>query len=252
MTGQALKNGPRIVATIEARMTSSRLPGKVLMHAAGKPMLQHMIERLQRVSSLDGVVVATTVNATDDPVVELAEQLGVGYFRGSEDDVLVRVLDAARAHDVDVIVETTGDCPLIDPALVETCVQGYLGAEVDYVSNILERTYPIGMDTQVFATDVLADVASRTDDPDDHEHVSLYIYRHPEIYSLKNMPGTASLTRPDLALTLDTPEDFDLLHGIFEALYPTNPTFDLADILHLIDTDSALGEINAHVRRKHV
>ena len=99
---------------------------------------------------------------------------------------------------------------------------------------------------------MLADVASRTNDPDDHEHVSLYIYRHPEIYSLKNLAGAAELTRPDLALTLDTREDFDLLHGIFEALYPTNPTFDLADILHLIDTDPALAQINAHVRRKHV
>jgi spore coat polysaccharide biosynthesis protein SpsF len=242
----------RIVATIEARMTSSRLPGKVLMQAAGKPMLQHMIERLQRVPSLDGVVVATTVNATDDPTCELAEGLGVGYHRGSEADVLQRVLDAARAHDVDVIVETTGDCPLIDPVLVEACVQGYLAAGVDYVSNILERTYPIGMDTQVFATDVLADVASRTSDPDDHEHVSLYIYRHPEIYTLKNMPGPPELSRPTLGLTLDTPEDYELLRAVFEALYPSNPAFSLGDVLKLLDTDPRLAEINAHIRRKHV
>ncbi|MEK9753123.1 MAG: glycosyltransferase family protein [Rhodospirillaceae bacterium] len=243
---------PRIVATIEARMTSSRLPGKVLMDGAGKPMLAHMIERLQRVPSLDGVVVATTVNATDDPVVDLAAGLGVGYFRGSEDDVLLRVLGAAQAHDIDVIVETTGDCPLIDPELVETCIQGYLAAGVDYVSNVLERTYPVGMDTQVFATKVLADVARRTDDPVDHEHVSLFIYRHPEIYSLKNMPGSPELTRPELGLTLDTPEDYQLLRAVFEALYPTNPGFSLVDILRLLDTDPKLAQINAHIRRKHV
>lgn len=247
-----MNGNKRIVATIEARMTSTRLPGKVLLEAAGKPMLQHMIERLQRVPSLDGVVVATTVNATDDPIVQLAERLGVGYFRGSEDDVLQRVLDAARAHDVDVIVETTGDCPLIDPVLVEACVQGYIMAGVDYVSNILERTYPIGMDTQVFATDVLADVAARTSDAADHEHVSLYIYRHPEIYTLKNMPGPAELTRPKLGLTLDTPEDYRLLRAVFEALYPQNPAFSLGDVLNLLDTDPKLGEINAHIRRKHV
>ena len=240
----------RIVATIEARMTSSRLPGKVLMEAAGKPMLAHMVERLSRVPSLDGIVVATTRNATDDPIVELAARLGISCFRGSEDDVLLRVLDAARAYDVGVIVETTGDCPLIDPALVEACIQGYLSAGVDY--NILERTYPIGMDTQVFATDVLADVATRTFDPDDHEHVSLYIYRHPEIYSLKNMPGPAELTRPELGLTLDTPEDFELLRAVFEALYPENPAFSLADILTFLDTDPSLAATNAHVRRKHV
>lgn len=241
----------RIVATIEARMTSSRLPGKVLMDAAGKPMLQHMIERLQKVPSLDGVVVATTVNATDDPVVELAEQLGVGCFRGSEDDVLKRVLDAARAHEVDVIVETTGDCPLIDPELVEACIQGYLAAGVDYVSNVLERTYPRGMDTQVFATDVLADVAARTDDPEDHEHVSLFIYRNPELYSLKNMPGGPELSDPELGLTLDTPEDFELIKRIFEVLYPVDPDFRLADILALLKRDPELARINRHIERKH-
>jgi len=246
-----MPDGRRIVATIEARMTSSRLPGKVLMEAAGKPMLAHMIERLKRVPSLDGIVVATTGNATDAPVVELADRLGVGCFRGSEDDVLARVLGAARAHDVDVIVEMTGDCPLIDPALVEDCIQGYLAAGVDYVSNVLERTYPRGMDTQVFATDILADVAARTDDPEDHEHVSLYIYNHPEIYTLKNMPGPPELTDPGLGLPLDTPEDLELIRRIFEALYPDNPAFTLADVLALLVDDPALAELNAHIERKH-
>lgn len=242
---------PRIVATIEARMTSSRLPGKVLMEACGKPMLQHMIERLHRVASLDGIVVATTENETDAPIVELAERLDVRCHRGSEEDVLMRVLDAARAHEADVIVEMTGDCPLIDPALVEDCIQGYLAAGVDYVSNVLERTYPRGMDTQVFATGVLADAASRTDDPEDHEHVSLYIYNHPEIYSLKNMPGPPELTDPGLGLTLDTPEDLALIRSVFEILYPETPEFALADILAVLRARPELAELNAHVRRKH-
>ena len=242
----------KIVATIEARMTSSRLPGKVLKQAAGKPMLELMIERLKRVPSLDQLVVATTVNATDDPVVELADRIGVGSFRGSEDDVLKRVLNAARVHDADIIVELTGDCPLIDPALVEICVQGYLDGDVDYVSNVLERTYPVGMDVQVFATDILADVASRTDDPADHEHVSLYIYRHPELYRLKNFPGPAALTNPGLGLTLDTAQDFELIAQIFDALYVANPAFDLADILNLLEQRPHLLDINNDVRRKHV
>ena len=241
----------RIVATIEARMTSSRLPGKVLMEACGKPMLQHMIERLQRVPSLDGIIVATTGNDTDAAIVELAESMDVGVFQGSEDDVLLRVLGAAREHDIDVIVEMTGDCPLIDPSLVEDCILGYQNAEVDYVSNVLERTYPRGMDTQVFATEILADVANRTDDPEDYEHVSIYIYRHPEIYSLKNMPGPPELTDPELGLTLDAPEDFELIRRIFEILYPDNPDFRLSDILSLLENNSALAGLNAHVRRKH-
>ena len=241
----------RIVATIEARMTSSRFPGKVLMEACGKPMLQHMIERLQRVPSLDGIVVATTGNDADIPIVNLAQSMGVGFFQGSEYDVLLRVLHSARAYDIDVIVEMTGDCPLIDPVLVEDCIRGYQVAGVDYVSNVLERTYPRGMDTQVFATEVLADVADRTDDPEDHEHVSIFIYSHPEIYSLKNMPGPPELTNPGLGLTLDTPEDLELIRRIFEILYPDNPNFTLADILAALKDNPALTELNAHVRRKH-
>ena len=241
---------PRTVATIEARMTSTRLPGKVLKETVSKPMLELMIERLKRVPSLDGIVVATTVNATDDPVVALAERLGVGAWRGSEEDVLVRVLDAAVHHKIDVIVETTGDCPLIDPAAVEECIQVYRAARVDFVANVLERTYPIGMDTRIFSTAVLADVARRTDDPVDHEHVSLYIYRHPEIYTLRNVPAPPALTKPELALTLDTPEDYRLIKAIFEDLYPKNPAFTLADALAFLDRHPDLAVLNAHVRRK--
>lgn len=239
---------PRIVATIEARMTSTRLPGKVLKEAVGKPMLALMVERLKQVPSLDDVVIATTTNATDDPVVDLAEALGIGYFRGSEHDVMGRVLGTARAHDIDVIVETTGDCPLIDPDIVERCVQTYFQSDVDYLSNALDRSFPIGMDTQVFAADILADAESRTDDVHDREHVSLFIYSNPQMYSLKNVSAPADLTEPKLALTLDTAEDFELIRQVFEELYPINPEFRLADIFALLQRRPELREINAHVR----
>ncbi|TCS62995.1 cytidylyltransferase domain-containing protein [Varunaivibrio sulfuroxidans] len=239
---------PRTLATIEARMTSSRLPGKVLKPVLGRPMLALMVERLRRVSALDGIVIATTVNATDDPLVDLAENLGVGVFRGSEDDVMGRVLGAARAHGADVIVETTGDCPLIDPAIVQRCVEAYAAADVDYLSNVLTRSYPIGMDTQVFAADILADAAARTDDPRDREHVSLYIYNHPERYRLQNVAAPPALRDPNLALTLDTAEDLALIAAVFEALYPENPDFRLDDILRLLARKPELREINRHVR----
>ena len=246
-----MRSPENIVATIEARMTSSRLPGKVLMEVADKSFLAHMIERLRRVPSLNGIVIATTKNDADDPIAELAADLDVGCFRGSEKDVLHRVLSAARAHKADLIVETTGDCPLIDPDLVELCIQAYLGTNVDYVSNVLERTYPVGMDTQVFSTDILADVAKRTDHPDDREHVSLYIYRHPEIYSLKNIPGPSELSWPNLRLTLDTPADFENLRFIFATLYPTNPCFDLADVLELVRCNTHLSSLNLDIRDKN-
>ena len=218
-------------------MTSSRLPGKVLAECVGKPMLELMVERLRRVPSLDDIVIATTANATDDPVAALAERLGVCCFRGSEFDVLDRVLRAARAFDVDVIVETTGDCPCIDPEIVEACIANYQRGGADYVSNVLERSWPVGMDTQVFATDVLADVAARTNDPQDREHVSLYIYHHPERYRLRNVEAPADETAPDLRMTLDTAEDLALIRDVFESLYPTDPKFGVRDILaHLRST----------------
>lgn len=243
----------RTVATIEARMTSSRLPGKVLMPAHGKPMLARMVERLKRVPSLDGIVVATTENITDNPIEEVARDLGIGCWRGSEDDVLARVRDAAHAHGIDVIVELTGDCPLIDPAIVESCIQAYRAAGVDYLSNVLERSFPIGMDTQVFRRDILDDVARRTDDPVDHEHVSLYIYRHPELYSLSNVAAPPELTDPELRLTLDTLEDYKLITAVFDALLPTKgPGFTLGDVLDLLRAEPQLRRLNDHVAHRRV
>lgn len=243
---------PRICATIEARMTSTRLPGKVLAPCLGKPMLELMVERVRRVPSLDGIIIATTTNRTDDPVAALAERLGVGCWRGSEEDVLTRVLEAARAHRVDVVVELTGDCPLIDPEIVERVIQEYRHAGADYVSNVLTRSYPIGMDTEVFATNVLEDVARRTDDPVDREHVSVYIYRHPEIYTLGNVAAPPRCERPRLRLTLDTTEDLQVIRSVFEALYPANPEFSLADVLAFLDRKPEISAINAHVQHRYV
>src|SRR3954468_19392190 len=224
----------RVVATIEARMTSSRLPGKVLLPARGRPLLELMVERLRRCRHLDEIVIATTEDASSDPLQALAERLGVGCFRGSEDDVLARVLGAARAFDAELIVETTGDCPLIDPATVDLVISRFHDADVDYCANNLERTYPRGMDAQAFPTAVLAEVATLTDDPHDHEHVSLYIYEHPERYRLRSVVSDRPETG-ELRLTVDTAEDYELVRTVFEELYPRDPAFALPEILALLD-----------------
>jgi spore coat polysaccharide biosynthesis protein SpsF len=238
--------------TIEARMGSSRLPGKVLKRAVGKPMLALMIERLKRVRNIDKIIVATTIKSADDPIVELAEGVGIDYYRGSEDDVLGRVLEAAQHHGIDLIVETTGDCPLIDPGTVDLVVETYLQSNVDYCSNVLTRSYPIGMDTQVFATEILQDVAIRTNDPQDREHVSLYIYNHPELYKLKNVLSPPDLTASEWRLTLDTLEDYALIKTIFETLYPVKCDFSLADIFTLLKDRPDLLEINSHVPHRWI
>lgn len=223
------------VATVEARMTSTRLPGKVLMPILGRPMLALLIERLQRSRTLDAIVIATTSNPQDDPVSGLAEQLGVGCYRGSEHDVLDRVVRAAQAAEAEVIVEITGDCPLIDPEVIDRLVEVYRSAGVDYVANVLERTYPAGLDTQVFARELLERVAWETQDPDDREHVSLYIYRHPEFFSLLNVESGLASRYSDIRLTVDTAEDFSLVREIYEELYPVAPDFGTADVLALLD-----------------
>ncbi|MBF0164655.1 MAG: glycosyltransferase family protein [Magnetococcales bacterium] len=239
-------------AIIEARMTSTRLPGKVLLPICGKPELELLVERLRQSRLLDGVVIATTVNATDDPLEQLAQRLGVGCFRGSEEDVLERVLLAAQASKTDVIVEVTGDCPLVDPEILDDLVARYRLGGHDYVSNTLVRSYPRGMDVQVFSTATLADVASRTSDPVDHEHVSLFIYEHPELYRLYNQ--VSDLPEPwwDLRLTLDTQEDYTLIRQIFEALYPVHREFRLADILALLERHPEWLGVNRHIQQKKV
>lgn len=243
----------KIVATVEARMTSTRLPGKVLLPAAGKPLLAHLVERLKRVTSVHEIVIATTTNDSDYPLVELARSLEVSCFRGSEDDVLGRVLGAARTSQADIIVEITGDCPAIDPAIIQHCIDVYHASGADYVSNVLVPTYPWGMDTQVFATDVLAQADAATKgDAAAREHVSLYIYEHPERYKLVNVAAPTELVWPEIHIELDTPEDYEVIRAIFENLFPKNPQFSLADMISFLRDNAHLLGLNEHIKRKAV
>jgi spore coat polysaccharide biosynthesis protein SpsF len=240
-------------AIIQARMTSSRLPGKIMRPILGKPALQLLVERLSRARAVDNIVVATTANATDDVVEDLADRLRIGCFRGSEDDVLARVLGAAQAHNVDLIVEITGDCPLIDPEVIDLVVDAFHDhPPVDYASNVLRRTYPRGLDTQVFPTGVLEEVARLTDDPVDHEHVSLYIYEHPERFRLRNVESGLPERYWPLRMTLDTAEDMALIQAVYEELYPCNPAFRIGDILALLDRRPELVALNSHIEQKLV
>ena len=242
----------RIVATIEARMTSTRLPGKVLLPCIGRPLLELMIERLRHVPGLDDIVIATTINSSDDPIVELAQKLSVSCWRGSEENVMERVLQAAFNSQADVIVELTGDCPLIDPEIVQYCLDEWTIRGVDYLANCIERSYPIGMDTQVFWTKTLADAFSRTQDINDLEHVSLYIYKHPELYKLLNLLAKEDHFDPGLRLTLDTSDDYRLINIIFEQLYQVNQNFSLDDILQFLRINPELRTINSHVKHRYV
>ena len=242
----------KIVATIEARMTSSRLPGKVLLDLAGKPALQQLVERLRRSRYLDEVVVATTDRSTDDPVAEMCRRIGCPVFRGSEDDVLARVLGAAKSVSGDLIVEITGDCPAVDWRHVDLLIETFFAGQYDYVANVAgPRPYPVGFEVQVFPTAVLAEVDQLTQNPVDHEHVSLYIYSHPERYRIHYVEAGPELYQPDLEVTLDTPEDYQLIQAIFKALLPSNPDFSALDVVNLLQQQPELLALTRDVKRKY-
>ncbi len=258
----------RTVCTIEARMQSTRLPGKVLKPILGRPMLALLIERLKMVPELDEVVIATTVHPSCDEIQELAGNLGVGYYRGSEEDVLLRVLEAGRAHEAGLMVQTTGDCPLIDPATISKVIHLFNSSDCDFATNVLtadmvpltpgennfpsSRTYPVGMDVRVFPLSILEKVAKLTNDPVDHEHATNYIWEHPDRFKLVNLDSDLPVWARQLRLTVDTPEDFDLITRIFEELYPSNAQFSLADILSLMERHPELQEINQNIQQKAV
>jgi spore coat polysaccharide biosynthesis protein SpsF len=225
----------RVVATVEARMSSTRLPGKVLRPILGRPMLELLLERLRRAKSVTDVVIATTTNLADDAIAALARRLQVRVFRGSEDDVLDRVLRTARSAQADVIVEITGDCPLVDPEVVDRLATFYLANNYDYVSNCLRKTFPDGFDTQVFSAALLDKVAGLTRNARDREHVSVYIYEHPEMFSLHNVESGLPPYCADMWLSVDTAVDFEVVSTIFEALYPQNPAFSVADVVHFLE-----------------
>lgn len=240
------------VAIIQARMTSTRLPGKVLADICGQPVLARLAERLRRAARIDRIVLATTTNADDDPVAALAAELGLTCFRGSEHDVRSRYVGAAAEADAGTVVRVTGDCPLIDPAIIDRVVGALSDSGADYAANILERSYPIGMDVEAFRRAALDRSVDIDGSADAVEHVTPGLYRHPEKFTLESLVAPDMHRDPDLRLTLDTPEDLDLIRRIFGRLYTEDPAFDLMDILAMIAAQPELRGLNADVPHRWV
>jgi spore coat polysaccharide biosynthesis protein SpsF len=249
---EARDRKPKIVCIVEARFRATRLPGKVLMPILGEPMLGRMVERLRRARTLDEIVVATVDSPSDDALADYAAGIGVPVFRGSEDDVLDRVVRAAQSRESDVIVETTGDCPLIDPGLIDKVVGDFLIGGADFVSNILPHTTPIGTDVRVFRTSDLAEINEKSTDPADHEHVSLHFWEHLDRYRCRNVECGFPEAASTLRLTVDTAEDLELVRTIYAELYPANPEFTLFDVLDLFNRRPDLADMNRHVQQKAV
>ncbi len=235
---------------VQARMTSTRLPGKVMMPLGGRPMLACLLERLRRVTLADKIIVATTTNATDDVIAEFCGEEGVSLHRGSEADVLSRYAEAVRKHDVDVVVRVTSDCPLLDPLLVDRIIGVYQQGQerrIDYVSNMLEPTCPYGMAVEVFSRKALLEADAEASDPAEREHVTPFIYWRPERYVLEAFKLDTDLS--SYRWTVDTPEDFELVQLLYNEIYPVNPLFTMNDVVELMDSHPAWFHINQHIEQ---
>ncbi|WP_291572602.1 glycosyltransferase family protein [Clostridium sp. UBA4548] len=240
----------KVVCIIQARTGSSRLPGKVLKQICGKSVLEHDIDRLKNVKNINEIVIATTSKKQDDPIVEEANRLGIKYFRGSEDDVLSRYYFAAKENDADIVVRVTSDCPLIDHCVTENIIQFFIDRadEYDYVSNTIDRTFPRGLDTEVFSYKALEKSFLNAQNSREREHVTPYIWGNPSEFKIFQYKNDKSYS--DYRWTLDTQEDYELITFIYERLYEINPDFNMNDILCLYEKYSELQYFNSHIQQK--
>lgn len=245
----------KVVAIIEARMDSKRLPGKTLMKIVNKPMLELLIERVQQAKRIDEIIIATSSNRKDDEIEKLTNRMIVNCYRGSEEDVLDRVLCAAKSTNADLIVELWGDSPLIDPNIIDELIEYFQNNEYDCIGTTLPnfpKTYPIGFSMLIFPTKILNAVGKKTNKQDDRENVSNYIYEHPEIYKIAPFPCPDELNEPTLRLTVDEKEDFELISKIFEGIYLKKKNFTAKDVIDFIKLNPKLIKINENIKQKRL
>jgi len=240
---------PRIVAIIQARLGSTRLPGKVLAPIAGRSMLARVCRRVARAVLVDEVLVATTDHVRDDAVVDECRRLGVRVVRGSENDVLDRYYQAARAASADLIVRVTADCPLIDPGVIDRVVRAMLSRRGDYASNVLMRTFPRGLDTEVVTARALGRAWRDARESYERVHVMPYFYRHPEWFRLVSVTGSHELGH--WRWTVDSPEDLAFIREIYQRMNGDDD-FTWRDVRRLLENQTELADINGHVPQKQM
>ena len=246
----------KTAAIIQARMGSTRLPGKVMLTVCGQTILGHVVNRVKQAALPDIVLVATTTAAADDVIVEECRRLRTAFFRGSETDVLGRYHGAASSVGADIIVRITSDCPLYDPHLLDLMLSDFFqgfsqqGSKLDYLSNTLKRTFPRGLDTEIFTFAALDRAQCEASLPSEREHVTPYIYHHPELFNLRSYEGPADYSH--YRWTLDTPEDWEFVKAVYERLGHGGRWFDTREVFELLEREPALAQINAHVQQKQV
>lgn len=242
----------KVVCLVQARVGSTRLPGKILKEICGKTILYHEIDRLKKCKEIDEIVIATTDKEDDDKIVNEAKKLSVKYFRGSENDVLSRFYYSAKENNADIIVRVTSDCPCIDFEILDKMLiyfkDKYKEKQVDYLSNTIKRTYPRGYDIEIFTFSALEKSYINAKKEYEREHVTPYIYDKTNNFLKLSFENKEDYS--EYRVTLDTIEDFIVIKNIFENLYYKNPYFKLNDVVQYLNNNLHIVDINKHIEQK--
>jgi spore coat polysaccharide biosynthesis protein SpsF len=239
------------VAIIQARMGSTRLPGKVLLKIMGKPMLWYLVERVKKAKNIDTIVVATSNKHQDKEIVEFCKKYNINYFQGSESDVLDRFYNAAKKYKADIIYRITGDCPLVDPILIDKLYELYQKGNFNHIGIAAgagaikeEKRFPSGLDTECFSFKVLEEAYNKATKPSDREHVTPYIWRNRDVFKIGSLKSDEDYSY--IRLTVDNKEDFLIVKKIYETLYPLKNDFSMKDILNFFEQNQNLFKQNSH------
>lgn len=246
----------KIGCIIQARMTSSRVPGKVarfLPFESGITVLEQVIRRVKKSKMINKIIIATTINKADDEIIKIADKEQVDFYRGSEENVLSRYYLAAKESKLDIIVRITSDCPCIDWRIIDELIQKHIKEKNDYTSNALKRSFPHGLDAEVINFEVLEEAYNNAEEKFEIEHVTPYIYKsHSEKFKIGILEAVDELKAPDIRITLDTKEDYILLCAVYDFLYMKNRDFRARDIIKLFNEKKWLYDINNNIEQKKV
>lgn len=236
-----------VLCIVQARIGSTRLPGKILLSLEGKTVLEHVINRVKASNKISDVVLATTISKDDVEVVRFVSSLGIRVFAGSENDVLDRFYQAAKLLNPDHVVRITSDCPMIDPELIDKVIVNHSKTNADYTSNTIVETYPDGEDVEVIKFSALKRAHQEAELESEREHVTPYVRKHPEIFKLHNVGNSENLS--GMRWTIDQNEDYEFLKIIFRNLYHKNPLFGMNEILDFLKENPDIEEINSKIIR---
>jgi len=237
----------KTIGIIQARIGSTRLPGKVLLDLEGRTVLERVCERVIASRLIDDVVVATTISNKDLAIVKLCADLGISVYCGSEEDVLDRYYQAARLFGANFVVRITSDCPMIDPGVIDALISHHRNEKADYSSNGIKETYPDGQDVEMFTFNALSKAWSNANLLSEREHVTPYIRKHTEMFKVVNLEYHEDMSKK--RWTLDEPEDYEFIKIVYKHLYKENNLFGMKEILDFVNRNPQIENINHHITR---